>query len=652
MQVAHGARRPTAGTDAPDSPGIWYMAWQPERKGRSITRSLFSLSRAYQRANDRLHDIARAVHSRFGVYPQLVEPLRIFREWETNDPGPVPRRSASETAPVLEMVQRPDSAWPAGKGLLWHHERTKVAAARRLVDDRPGGHTAIRVGILDNGFDWRHLAYPKNTSYLGDPTRANTIGTLAPGGGHCSPADEVREPLRHPARDGHGSAPIGILAGRRVKLKDPVSGLVVDGPIGGIPDAQVVPHLVAPWVVSPSTANLALAIDNASRVEQCDVITMSHGGTASALLMDSINAAYERGTVIVAAAGNYFNLPFIQRGVGAPSHTVYPAGCRRVLGVSGVTAADTPYSRTHWPSFLGSGAFLKPGKLGFMRGSAGADGKAAAWLRLRWSSSAGDTEQARQLGELRRHQISAPSPNVLRVIQPDEKNGFRRDTLEFGGGTTSATPQVAAAAALWLAANRDSITKAGKWRDWRKAEAAIQALLASAERPWVADLSRRDVDHPPDPSGQLGAGIVDARRALGISYREVIRLHGSQLRFPSSSLGAPADEFAVHQGIFGTLFPDTANDAVLPDCFARLDLRPPPPGETEQAALERLHYNLALLNRWRLGQSPLTACGRRQWLRPRSWLRHPLTAFTRIFQPSESQLAATARRRAREDAAR
>lgn len=628
------------------------MAWQPDWKPSGLKRRFFPLSRAYRRANRKLPDIARAVHHRFGVYPQIVEPLSIFRDWKTQDPGPVTPHPASGTPPVLELVKRPDSAWPANDDLLWHHKHTGVINARKIVDDRSAGHASIRIGILDNGFDWRHKAYPQHTPYLGNPKRANAVGTLAPGGGYSSPSDDVREPLRHPGLNGHGSSPIGILAGRHVKLTDPVTGSVVDAPIGGVPDAQIVPHLVAPWVLSPSTANIALAIDNASRVEMCDVITMSHGGTASALLMDSINAAYERGTVMVAAAGNYVNHPFIQRGLVAPSHTVYPAACRRVLGVSGVTAADTPYSRTHWPSFLGSGNFLNPLKSVLSRGSSGADGKASAWLKLRLSSSAGDTEQAKLLGELRRHQIAAPSPNVLRVIQPEKKNNDRKDTIEFGGGTTVATPQVAAAAALWLADNRAALTKAGKWNHWHKAEATMQALIAGARRPWVEDPKQRAVDQPPDRKSSLGAGILDASTALGLPYREVMLHSGSQLRFPSSRHGAPADEFAVHQGIFRTFFPDTDNDAILPDCFARLKLDPPPAHETELAALERLHYNLALLDLWRLGQSPLTSCGKRAWARPRSWLRRPLTAFTRLFQASDVQLERMATLRALKDSAR
>ena len=65
------------------------------------------------------------------------------------------------------------------------------------------------------------------------------------------------------------------------------------------------------------------------------------GSTNGSHGTDAINAAYDRGTAMFAAESDFFSLAFdpIQpRGVLIPASPVYPAGFRRVIGVTGVTA--------------------------------------------------------------------------------------------------------------------------------------------------------------------------------------------------------------------------------------------------------------------------------------------------------------------------
>src|SRR5262249_36685053 len=72
-----------------------------------------------------------------------------------------------------------------------------------------------------------------------------------------------------------------------------------------------------------------------------------------------------------------------------------------------------------------------------------------------------------------------------------------------GGGTSAATPQVAAAAALWLPKNGGNYPQ----RDWQRAEAARRAIFDSAFL--RAGASR------PDPF--LGNGLLRAKDALALA---------------------------------------------------------------------------------------------------------------------------------------
>ena len=91
------------------------------------------------------------------------------------------------------------------------------------------------------------------------------------------------------------------------------------------------------------------------------------------------------------------------------------------------------------------------------------------------------------------------SPNVL----------IGRD----GGGTSSATPQVAAAAALWLQKHRSEFAES-EWRSWRKTEAVYQTLFRSADathdRPYPRHSDGRTVGR------YFGNGLLRAERALAL----------------------------------------------------------------------------------------------------------------------------------------
>jgi len=224
---------------------------------------------------------------------------------------------------------------------------------------------------------------------------------------------------------GHGTGTLSILAG----ASQPGQSL-----LGGIPFAEVVPVRVANSVVLFSNSSIAKAFDyvhslNVSGTNRVDVITMSMGGLASQAWADAVNAVYEQGVFIVTAAGNNFG--------NLPTHNiVYPARFGRVVAACGVMADGEPYA-----------------DLGIRRmaGNYGPDSK---------MSSA----------------IAAATPNI-----PWARFGCEKIIDFDGAGTSAATPQVAASAALWLQKNRAAAD--GYPKPWMRVEAVRAALFDGAAPP-------------------------------------------------------------------------------------------------------------------------------------------------------------------------
>ena len=235
---------------------------------------------------------------------------------------------------------------------------------------------------------------------------------------------------------GHGTGTIGILAGKAATA----GGI----PLGGAPGAEVLPLRISDRVVLIRTSALAQALDYA--VEQrCDVVTMSMGGVPSRAWGEAVDKAYEAGMCICAAAGNHIgNTP--------PRVLVYPARYNRVIAVCGVMADGTPYT-----GLTGNA----------LQGSFGPDSAMKA-------------------------AIAAYTPNIP---WPRFMCG---DVIRLNGeGTSAATPQVAAAAALWLEKYKNELA-----RNWQRVEAVRNALFSSAKM-------KSDKEH-------FGNGVLQARAALNV----------------------------------------------------------------------------------------------------------------------------------------
>lgn len=251
-------------------------------------------------------------------------------------------------------------------------------------------------------------------------------------------AEDPDNKLRLLDNSGHGTGTLSILAGREVDFLD-------GKPMGAVPDADVVPLRIADSVVLLRTSAFARALNYAVDIS-CDVLTMSMGGLPSEAWRETIDRAYLAGLCMVTAAGNNFS--------GLPTRkTVYPARYSRVIAAYGVMANGKPYAKLKNREMEGNSG---PSKVG-------------------------------------RHALAAYTPNI-----PWAVFGCPAIVRRNGAGTSAATPQVAAAAALWLEKYKSVLP-----RSWRRVEAVRHALFTAAAR----------TDNP----NQLGMGMLRARRALDIA---------------------------------------------------------------------------------------------------------------------------------------
>jgi subtilisin family serine protease len=210
-------------------------------------------------------------------------------------------------------------------------------------------------------------------------------------------------------QDGHGCATLAILAGNEVAATDSYGNYT--GWFGAVPFAEVIPIRICDTVFNMFNANdVADGIDYAVDYG-CEVITMSMAGYPTKRVAEAVNRAYENGVIVVTAAGNNFD-----KGIAklSPKAVLYPARFERVIAATGACYNHQPYDLD-----------ANDGQQARMAGGETMQGN--------WGP-----ESAMKTA------VAAYTPNVAWATEGGNYK-FRKS----GGGTSSATPQVAAAAALW-----------------------------------------------------------------------------------------------------------------------------------------------------------------------------------------------------------
>ncbi len=285
-----------------------------------------------------------------------------------------------------------------------------------------------RIAHIDTGYFASHVTVPKNLR--ADLGRSFVDGDRDP--------NSAQNPGNHPLlldNHDHGTGTLNILAGGRV----PAFG---DAIMGGAPNAEILPLRVADSVVLLRTSALARGLMYAVQ-NGCDVVSLSMGGLPTDAWADAVDAAYEAGLCICAAAGNH-------KGGTPPKVLVYPARYPRVLAVCGVMANGQPYANLD----------------NVLEGSFGPD-------------------------SVMKDAIAAFTPNI-----PWARFGCQDAVRLNGEGTSAATPQVAAAVALWFEKYKDLLP-----RNFQRIEAVRNALFSTAQK--------RDPKH-------FGNGVLQARAALDV----------------------------------------------------------------------------------------------------------------------------------------
>lgn len=384
-----------------------------------------------------------------GATIEAIEP-DLEQEWVHADapPGGDTMPTAASEAEFCTFDQQNSGGRKAtGPGNAWNlrDDFSGLAEARARVGAKLD---KVVIAHLDTGFDPTHITLPAN---LDLSLQRNFVKE---DGRPDDASDQTPPGMEFIRNRGHGSGTLSLLAGNKLDGTSP------DWPgykdyVGGAPLARIIPVRIANWVVRLTTGTMVQGFSYA-REKGAHVLSMSMGGLSSQALVDAVNLAYDAGLVMVTAGGNNI------AGLPTPKSIVFPARLRRVLAACGVMADGRAYAELSF---------------GTMQGNYGPDSKM-------------DTA------------LGAYTPNV-----PWAQIDCGKVVDMDGAGTSAATPQVAAAAALWLAQHWDAVQNYSQ--PWMRVEAVRYALFTAAQK----TTEKMDAE---ETFEKIGQGILKASSALDI----------------------------------------------------------------------------------------------------------------------------------------
>lgn len=264
--------------------------------------------------------------------------------------------------------------------LDWHLRMCAVGKAWDRVG-QPGriDWSGLRIGHIDTGYTDHPAFGPAGASWM-DRERARTFATGTPAG---NGVDALTGPS-----GGHGTGSASVYCAHDIDAAY----------FGVAPRVPVVPVRIGDCVIIDDQAReFEVAVRYLVEEVRVDVINVSMGTFLKAgppkPIRRAIDLCYERGVILIAAAGN----------VPVPEWPAFPAALPRAIAIAGVTRKSEP-----------------------------------------WFSSSYSRGVA----------LSAPAGGVKRA---QTKPGSQYDYTDSYGGTTFAAAMTTGAAALWLLAHRDAI---------------------------------------------------------------------------------------------------------------------------------------------------------------------------------------------------
>jgi subtilisin family serine protease len=379
-----------------------------------------------------------------GAGIEYVEPEMASNIYLDKIPDPDgPQRAVS----VSEFLPSYPNPGTGARAFTWHldddHSQLKRANEAvfpeiRFQDQAKTDRQLVKIAHIDTGYIPRHPARPVNL----DPAAVTFIDNLQFDG-----AEDFDAPIAIAEQQGHGNATLAILAGGKLRFEDTDGDF--QGFFGAIPFARVLSIKISETVALLSGKRFAAAVDYAIE-QKCEVITMSMAGLPSKVMAEAVNKAYEAGIVIVSAAGNNF-----VKGIAKifPKTTLYPARYPQTIAAVGAALNGKPYLYDLHKNDLRS--------------------LESEFMQMNYGPA-----------DALETSLAGYTPNLMWFnCKETGSDGKPKYFIPAGGGTSSATPQITAAAALYIQKYRNELHEIAGNQKWKIVEIVKAALFASANRP-------------------------------------------------------------------------------------------------------------------------------------------------------------------------